>query len=308
MTNWDESQHPRDDEGKFTYKNGGSSGGGTNSSSESRANTLYGGVTKQNNVQNERNRLINELGDKLSRADILYATVDELREMKKKLQSESEDENISLKQKVVEYLLGKGYNDMSFAGGNIVFGSDTMGMVDLAHKDRKNPDYASGAIELKNYNDPRIASDKEYLTKKVKEQFKDYNFNPDEIKGYFFKVDSEPSIRMSQDKDFREMIKNNKENLKNGKEFSGNFSEYSDKKESNWHYALGHYDVRNSYIDKMGNLRLKVYDTYDFNKQNKSVFNQAGRRKMIDGTLTPFFTIHDIIVPKSELDKLWGKN
>jgi len=29
---------------------------------------------------------------------------------------------------------------------------------------------------------------------------------------------------------------------------------------------------------------------------------------MIDGTLTPFFTIHDIIVPKEELDKLWGKN
>ena len=48
-----------------------------------------------------------------------------------------------------------------------------------------------------------------------------------------------------------------------------------------------------------------MYDTYDFNKDNLTPLNQAGRNQMLSGTLQPSFSIHDIIVPKNVLDKLW---
>ena len=31
----------------------------------------------------------------------------------------------------------------------------------------------------------------------------------------------------------------------------------------------------------------------------------AGKNKMLEGELKPFFTIHDIIIPKEILDELW---
>ena len=48
-----------------------------------------------------------------------------------------------------------------------------------------------------------------------------------------------------------------------------------------------------------------MIDIYDFNKRNPSPINQAGRNRMLAGSLKSFFTIHDIIIPKSDIDKLW---
>ena len=33
--------------------------------------------------------------------------------------------------------------------------------------------------------------------------------------------------------------------------------------------------------------------------------NQAGRNQMLKGNLKPFFTIHDIIIPKKDINELW---
>lgn len=83
------------------------------------------------------------------------------------------------------------------------------------------------------------------------------------------------------------------------------FPRYKDNKKSNLHYAFAHVDTRNGYLDKEGNLHIKVYDTYDFNKENKTPLNQAGREAMLRGELKPFFTIHDILIPKDVISKLW---
>ena len=55
MTNWNEADHPRDDEGKFTYKGGGNSNSSNNSLSQksneekmqNRANLLYDSMNEQ---------------------------------------------------------------------------------------------------------------------------------------------------------------------------------------------------------------------------------------------------------------------
>ena len=112
---WDESEHPRDDEGKFTFKNGGEDDDEekqkkgekkkgekieTNQDGfsdikpfklgaqyndirvETPAEVLYGKnskTSKDNSIQKERNRLINKLGNKLTPAQVLYSSVDDLK-------------------------------------------------------------------------------------------------------------------------------------------------------------------------------------------------------------------------------------
>ena len=164
----------------------------------------------------------------------------------------------------------------------------------------KDPDYTKDAIELTNWNDYRVASDKTYLKNKVINGFSYYGYDADEVPGYFFKNYSAPSQRIANDKDFLEKIRESKNYiLNNKKEVSIAF------KSKNLHNALGKAEIRHRYLDNKGNLHVKVYDTYDFNPNEDNPFVVAGKNTMLKGELKPFFTIHDIIVPKGILDELW---
>ena len=69
--------------------------------------------------------------------------------------------------------------------------------------------------------------------------------------------------------------------------------------------AIGAADFKHPYLDKEGNLRVKMYDTYDFNKNATDALNIAGRKEMEKGNLKPYFSIHDIIISKDKLDEIW---
>ncbi len=88
MAVWDESEHPRDEEGKFTYKNGGEVSrnsnplllGGVeyNVLKENREDILYKDTTLKEKLSNYRNKLLDFLGDNLEREEILYSNISEL--------------------------------------------------------------------------------------------------------------------------------------------------------------------------------------------------------------------------------------
>lgn len=99
---WDESEHPRDEKGKFTFKNGGCDNEENyndnniqpfklgveynvynNSKANSPAEILLGNSTthEQIETQKERNRLLNRLGNSLTTAQVLYSSVEELKEI-----------------------------------------------------------------------------------------------------------------------------------------------------------------------------------------------------------------------------------
>ena len=46
-----------------------------------------------------------------------------------------------------------------------------------------------------------------------------------------------------------------------------------------------------------------MFDTYDFNKNEPNPKIEAGRRQMLKENLKPFFTIHEIIIPKEDYGK-----
>ncbi len=330
---FNEQDHPRDEMGKFTFKNGGEENTNKKNEKQNQKMTpfklgaeinvyknetldetpveiLYGkskNTEQQEQAENKyRNILLDVLGKKATPAMVLLKNSKQLEKIVK--------ENglwDKVKQKTIEIGIGKGYDKGGYwlAKNYFSYGPDTAGMLDMAHKKRMEPEYTKDTIKIKNFDDIQNKQDRKYLVKKLNEQFSEYIdvTNIENIEGYNFKENSEPSQRIAQDKDFQNIIKNNKEKILKGEEISGNFPRHQKSNENNWHFALGHFDIRNTEIDKKGNLHIKVYDTYDFNKENKTVANQAGYKQMHKGNLKPFFTIHDILIPKSELDRIWNE-
>ena len=160
---------------------------------------------------------------------------------------------------------------------------------------------------LYDYKNGEIKKFKEHIENKVQEQFKDFGYNLNEIEGRIYHDNSAPIKRIKNDDNFKEALIKNKENILNGKNFTKRFTNYENRKKSNLHNAFGSVDFLNSGIDKQGNLHLYMFDTYDFNKGENAIV-EAGRRQMLKENLKGYFTIHDIIITKDELDKIWNKN
>ncbi len=211
-------------------------------------------------------------------------------------------------QPLTQWAIGENYNTDKYNWATIS-GPDTAGMLDLAHgeENMNNSDYIKDTVKLKNYEDPKIKQYQEYFKEKIENQFRDYGYNSKDIKGYFFNNNSEPSQRIVQNKDFRNYIKENYNELLKENITSISFPKHGPVgilKNNNFKNALGKADIKFEEVDKQRNLHLKIFDTYDFNKEAKDFLNKAGREEMLKGNLKPYFTIHDIIITKDELDKI----
>lgn len=324
--NWDESKHPRDEDGKFAFKGGD----GQKESKEKNlkekknqeikpfklgvefndfkktqtpAEILLGNskTAKEKQIQKERSELIKSLGDKLTPAQVLYSSFDEL----KKIARKSGD--IAL-QKGTELVIGNRHNKVFNNFIKLGVGKETAGMLDIAHGDKMtDKGYLKDSIELKNYNDSFVESDRQYLKNKIEKQFEDYDYDAKNIKGYYFKNTSEPSKRISQNEDFKNLLRENKGAILKNENFSARFKKHGEHgilNDNDLKNAIGAFDVRNVRFDKEGNLHLKIYDTYDFNKNAPDFLNKAGRHEMEAGYLKPYFSIHDIIINKNEINDI----
>lgn len=324
--NWDESKHPREEDGKFAFKGGD----GQKESKEKKlkekknqkikpfklgvefndfkktqtpAEILLGNskTAKEKQIQKERSELIKELGDKLTPAQVLYSGLDEL----KKVATNTRD---SAFQSITELVIGNRHNKVFNNFIKLGVGKETAGMLDIAHGDKMtDKSYLKDSIELKNYNDSFVESDRQYLKNKIEKQFEDYGYDAKNIKGYYFKNTSEPSKRISQNDDFKNLLKENKDAILKNENFSARFKKHGDVgilNDNDLKNAIGAFDVRNVRFDKEGNLHLKIYDTYDFNKKAPDFLNKAGRHEMEAGYLKPYFSIHDIIINKNEINNI----
>ena len=103
---WQEEKHPRDDEGKFTFKNGGSS-----TTKETQAELLYGKLTKAEKEKSQtKNKLLQELGNNATPADILYGDNESLMkkiETNKKQKIDNANFSIDEIEKAREFIQGK---------------------------------------------------------------------------------------------------------------------------------------------------------------------------------------------------------
>ena len=334
---FNEQDHPRDEMGKFTFKNGGGEkdtnekqnqkmtpfklGAEINvykneTLDETPVEILYGkskNTEQQKQAENKyRNILLDVLGKKATPAMVLLKNSKQLEKIVKENGLWDKVKESEKLKKLTKEIIGENYNRAKSKAANYISGPDTAGMLDLAHgeENMNNSDYIKDTVKLKNYEDPKIKQYQEYFKEKIKNQFRDYGYNSKDIKGYYFNNNSEPSQRIVQNKDFRNYIKENYNELSKENITSISFPKHGPVgilKNNNFKNALGKADIKFEEVDKQGNLHLKIFDTYDFNKEAKDFLNKAGREEMLKGNLKPFFTIHDILIPKSELDKIWNE-
>ena len=281
-------------------------------------------VIKEKGLKIKDKIITDELREKIKKEgtgkvieDGLKRAINKLEEKVKEKGAQVKDKIITSEalQKITEEMIGEDYNWAKYIASGFS-GSDVQGMLDIAHGEDKmhNPNYLKDAIKLENYNDSRIKEYQDTIRKKVLEQFKDYGYDENSaknIKGYYFKNDSEPSRRIAQSKDFHNILLKNKENILTNKNFSISFPKHGLglNWNSNFKNALGKADILEYHFDKEGNLNLKIFDTYDFNKNARDFLNKAGSSQMDKGNLKPFFTIHDVIIPKEEADRiLYGES
>lgn len=81
MTNWNEAEHPRDEDGKFTYKNGGGSGRSHNEKMQNRADILYQTMKdKYQKANYDKIGIENSINNNQSREDIFYPSMKNISE------------------------------------------------------------------------------------------------------------------------------------------------------------------------------------------------------------------------------------
>lgn len=183
-------------------------------------------------------------------------------------------------------------------------GTDAAGLLNIA-EGKNIPVYLKDSIKTTNidsqtiddFNKGDLKKWKPYMTSKIQDQFRDFNYETDGVEGYIFKDNSALVKRIKNSNEFKRILNENKNAILKGERFSGAFNK---DKDENLHKAFGKVDLLNSGFDKDGNLHLYVFDTYDFNKGENALV-EAGRRQMLKGNLKGFFTVCEIIIKKEEL-------
>lgn len=186
-------------------------------------------------------------------------------------------------------------------------GKDATAMLNLSQGEIR-PIYNKDAVKLQNFNDKKISDFasgelnqfKPYMEQKIKDQFKDFGYKFEDIDGYIFKSNSAPVKRIKESADFKDMLAKNLHHIADGTSFSGRYSN-DNKKSSNLYNAYGSVDFLNAGYDKNGNLKLYMFDTYEFNKNETNPAVEAGRRKMLKGDLKGYYTLHEITLTSNEI-------
>jgi len=181
---------------------------------------------------------------------------------------------------------------------------DAVGMINLA-SGKHLPLYTKDAIKIKNifdkkldkFDDGYLLGWQSYMVDKISYQFEDFDYNLDDIKGYIFKKNSAVVKRIKNNEEFKNILLKHNNEIEKGKSFSDRFRD-----DYNLHNAFGSVDFFNGGLDKRGNLHLYMFDTYDFNKGENAKL-EAGRRQMLKGNLKGFFSIHEIVIKKKDLEK-----
>ena len=199
--------------------------------------------------------------------------------------------------------VGEKYSPVYNSLAKFAFGKDAAGLLDISHKKINDESYIKNAIKIDNYKDKRFEKYEGYLKEKLTKQFEQYNKDINEIPGYYFMPESEPSQRIANDPEFRDFLKNNKDNILNNK---GNLS--IEFKKDNLYYAHHYVDFIDYRINENGDLEGIIADTNDYNKDDVQKIVKAGNIAMKNNKLEPLFVLKHVVVPKQELEKIWGKD
>lgn len=119
----------------------------------------------------------------------------------------------------------------------------------------------------------------------------------EDSKGLFFNANSHLSQDIKHSKEFRDFVVVNYEDLQDGNVLNGSLQFTSN---ANLYYALKRVAILDTYINKNGDIISFVFDTYDFNANDPDWKVEWARNVQLNGLLSKFYTINEVVVPKEE--------
>lgn len=123
-----------------------------------------------------------------------------------------------------------------------------------------------------------------------------------DAKGIVLRSDSTLSQTIVHSSEFKQFLRKNVHRMLRGETVNGsvNFANLF----HDTHYALGHTDIIDMYIDSQGNIHAKVIDTYDFNKDDPFFLVEWAHNLQDLRRLKNYFIVCDIIITLQDLEHL----
>ena len=340
MGTFNEADHPRDDIGRFTFKNGGGDSSGSNVVLEGKVektdstsgggssigekageilNIIVSTVTNPQVIQTainialtvksaqEQHKLLKRLYEnykqekkKEDRANTLYPSM-----KTKNTLNVSQQKNDSFIDKTIykgtDRIIDNHYNTFKPLAMHLF--PNAAENLDMAYSDHYlDTPFAHEHTIINNVKDLKSPLLRNAVEDKIKTQLeKDYGKNiAKEIKGIFFDSNSEPSKRLAKSSDIKKLIQENKEFIK---DYGITAVTSIGFKNKDFHYAIGNADILDMYMDKNGEISFYVIDTYDFNKKDKHPAVRAARKHQESGKLKPYFMIYSVKIDKETASK-----
>ncbi len=312
MTTWNEAEHPRDDEGKFTYKNGGENSirNGYKEKDTSDRVLLKGQVEFDEYLKSDKEKITNSLNfnsDSLNTVDKINFVREILEEKKEEYEKQLVNKvakgveqlptfvKIPIYEQAIELINNKSiYKTLKKSQG-----TEATENLLMSKKDSYlNTDYAKEHLIYNNYTE--LNKDfQDYFKEKIKSQIGGDKLNS--TKGIFINSEHLSSKDLSkvivQNEDFKKLFMENNNKMKKGLISEGSIN-FTDK---NFLNALGNVDIKEMRYKKNGDLELYVTDVYDFNNNDTNPMVIAGRRLQDRGEIKPYFIIYHVIIPKKEI-------
>ena len=235
MTQWREEEHPRDDEGKFTFKNGGENSipNGNKEKDNSDRVLLKGQVEFDEYLKYDKEKITNSLNfnsDSLNTVDKINFLREILEEKKEERIEEYEKQLVNkvangvenlpegIQIHVYEYVLNR--IDSPFYNNNAkrLFGTEATENVLMSKKNSYlNTDYAKEHLIYNNYTE--LDNDfQDYFKEKIKTQIGEDKLNS--TKGIFINSEHLSSKDLSkvivQNEDFKKLFMENNNKMKKG--------------------------------------------------------------------------------------------
>lgn len=297
---WDESKHPRDDEGKFTYSNGGNSSTKTKENYEdetkSREDILYPAMKDKKQTDSKNNILLGGISkevyqqpNKNNYSDFLSNLVTQPQQTQYNYTG-----NSLLNQIAVDHINNPALKKVAAE----LFGLETAENLLMSKKDTYlNTDYAKEHLIFKNYKE--LSTDlRNYFKKKITEQIGSDKL--DSTGGIYINAEHKSSKKLAKtlvdNKEFIKKAKQARKSIEAGNSINTSI-QFTD---NNFHNAIGKADILDMHMNRNGEIDLLVTDVYDFNDdKNASDLIKTGRSRQERGEIIPYFYIYHVIIPKS---------
>ena len=170
-------------------------------------------------------------------------------------------------------------------------------------KDKQNREYIEkNGVLLDSIHELGSPDNEELIIKRIQSE----NPKLEDSKVLVLHEDSSISKEVVKSESFKNFIKDNFDKIFSSEGLFHKEIVFSNK-DSDLYSTFHGAEIYDAYIDKEGNLIMRLEDYYNFNRDRNSVKGRVGYKLQVQGELEPYYVMVLIKIPKDEMIKMLNK-